>query len=386
MSSKRKSGCQRSNSNPSSPKSEHHHKLSVYRRCSTNFQELARISSDFRDAWQRLKEKRRHREGKDPTRSFSFSTHVDFAFNLSLTRVLLARDFGLLLPSFPEGHLVPPVCNRLNYVCWIRELLNSFQDEKESCLYSGDVSCKGIDIGTGVSCIYPLLLSSAKTCDQTLLFNNKWKFYATDIDPIIIKSARINVESNHLQEKIKVFNVGSDKHTSKGPLYMAVDAFVSDLSSESKSSNACDPLLDFMMTNPPFYSSKDEAFSNRKGDNRCRTDMSEGEGIYELGGELGFVKEIFKDSQLLGNKILWYSSMLGKKTNALALEKFIRSTGLEWCNVKTTTFLQGKTTRWGVSWTFITISDRAKGKRKISGNTLCSIKTVSQENRTHCIY
>ena len=345
-------------------KVEPHHEFSIYRTQPIDFKELAVLSTEFKEAWRRLKEQRLEKERrKSSNESFCFSTHVDFSFNLSLTRSLLLRDFGLVLPNFPEGHLVPPVCNRLNYVCWIRELLNLFQENNTSNLDDGDVSCRGLDIGTGVSCIYPLLLASARNQNKRLLFCKKWIFHATDIDPESIASAQENVEKNNLSNRIKLSCVSNENNSSKGPLQMAIDAFMLEISSLCDINDDCCVLYDFMMTNPPFYSNETEAFGQRKGDNRSRTDMSSLEGIYDQGGELGFVKAIFKDSVHLGNKIRWYSSMFGRKANAIAMEKFIRDTGLEWCNVKTTAFVQGKTTRWGLAWTHIIMKPRSKGKK-----------------------
>jgi hypothetical protein len=42
----------------------------------------------------------------------------------ALTQALLAEDFGISGWSIPLGRLVPAVPNRLNYVLWIRDLLD----------------------------------------------------------------------------------------------------------------------------------------------------------------------------------------------------------------------------------------------------------------------
>ena len=56
--------------------------------------------------------------------------------------------------------------NRLNYICWIKDLLQLDHPGLN------DETVRGIDIGTGASLIYPLLGSKVYG----------WSFTATDID------------------------------------------------------------------------------------------------------------------------------------------------------------------------------------------------------------
>lgn len=87
---------------------------------------------------------------------------------MQLTKTLLLADFGLKidLPDDrlcpPVGHLLPcsrthlltlkQVPNRHSYILWLKGLLDS--SSYESPL---DRRVYGLDIGTGASCIYPLL-------------------------------------------------------------------------------------------------------------------------------------------------------------------------------------------------------------------------------------
>ena len=74
---------------------------------------------------------------------------------------------------------------RLNYILWIEDLL-SICDHRDSIF--------GIDIGTGSSCIYPLLASQ----------KNAWNMLATDIVPESVAIARNNVKINsHLEPLIQ---------------------------------------------------------------------------------------------------------------------------------------------------------------------------------------
>ena len=217
--------------------------------------------------------------------STTFSTQITHNFNVSLTRALLNEHFQLQLPSLPEGHLCPPLPNRANYICWLNELIErseqdlykfftvSSHDDASNAnndAYDIDANsnnghewqCQGIDIGTGVSAIYPILLttklfvkskSNSSSCDdeeETCLDEEvkggrqkqQWKFLATDIDPIAISSARTNIQANNLEDQICVVQVKNDEdeiaHSSskmsgksekimeqprKGPLFAAMD-------------------------------------------------------------------------------------------------------------------------------------------------------------------
>ncbi|PQE20550.1 DUF890 domain protein [Rutstroemia sp. NJR-2017a BBW] len=110
-----------------------------------------------------------------------------------LTISLLKRDFGLKL-ELPDDRLCPPVPNRLNYILWIQALLDT-SSRSFSEIYEPERGVHGLDIGTGASCIYPLL-----GCAQ----RGAWKFTATDIDDKSLTFARRNVEINGLDDRIHV--------------------------------------------------------------------------------------------------------------------------------------------------------------------------------------
>ena len=76
--------------------------------------------------------------------------------------------------------LIPTVPLRLNYILWIEDLIN------KKC----DVT--GIDIGTGATCVYPLLAAK----------KNNWKFLATEADEMSFTWAKHNVDRNSLQKEI----------------------------------------------------------------------------------------------------------------------------------------------------------------------------------------
>ena len=163
----------------------------------------------------------------------------------------------------------------------------------------------------------------------------------------------------------------------------------SQSSNASTADNICTPIdtshlvltsFDFVMTNPPFYETEEEATLPRAGDLRERTDMTLQESVYPNGGEVGFVLDMVRDSFYLRDCITWFSSMLGKKASMLEIEKELKSLGFDRGSLRTTEFVQGKTIRWGIAWTFRKVALRSLGKR------LCKLRVPTSVHIERTLY
>ena len=66
------------------------------------------------------------------------------------------------------------------------------------------------------------------------------------------------------------------------------------------------------------------------------------------GGELAFVATFILDSLQLRERVVWYSSLLGKKASLKALVRLLKAEGIS--NIRSTSFVQGHTRRWGLAW------------------------------------
>lgn len=389
-----------------------------------NFVELSKQYPDFKLAWRNLKERReRKRNDSDgEIRQECFSTNVDFDFNLALSRALLHKHFHLTLPSMPRGHLCPPIPNRFLYVLWVRELVqqchasnNNYFDEAKEHYGSTTkpLHRRGMDLGIGVSAIYPLLLSTKNFTDSVGKYGNNehdktWTFFGTDVDPYSIQCAQKNISANNLEDKINISLVPQ----SPSPSINHSNETKTDDSSCTDHSHTCGPILnamrmarstmgtddgnisksrtphnlgekkedikiaapqdwvcfDFCMTNPPFYSTIEEGTALRCGDARSRTDMTLQEGVYPNGGEIGFIKDMICDSFYFRDCITWFTSMVGRKSSLLAIHAELKKF-LEIGSIRTTEFVQGKTTRWGIAWTFRNVSKRSLATKVIGGLT-----------------
>ncbi|KAA8571224.1 hypothetical protein EYC84_000557 [Monilinia fructicola] len=235
------------------------------------------------------------REDSDFGKLLNSSGQLDFSDPKSvqqLTKSLLKRDFGLKL-ILPDDRLCPPVPNRLNYILWLQDLVDTSSDTYTDS-HSLDRQVHGLDIGTGASCIYPLL-----GCTQHPL----WKFTGT------------------------------------GPL-IPLDEI------------GCDS-LDFTLCNPPFYSSAEDLASSASLKQRPPFTACTGSATEMVceGGEVSFVSRMIDESLKLRDRVQWYTSMLGKFSSLSKIIEQLKENKVD--NYAVTEFVQGsRTRRWAVAWSF----------------------------------
>ncbi|KAM4566839.1 RNA N(6)-adenosine-methyltransferase mettl16 [Odontesthes bonariensis] len=248
----------------------------------------------------------------------------------ALTCTLLKEDFGLTI-QIPLERLIPTVPLRLNYIHWVEDLIDGQKQPR-----------RGIDIGTGASCIYPLLGATM----------NGWFFLATEVDDICFDYAKKNVEQNNLSDLVKVVKVPQKT--------LLMDALKEET----------EIVYDFCMCNPPFFANQLEAKGvNSRNSRRPPPSSVNTGGVTEImaeGGELEFVKRIIHDSLQLKKRLRWYSCMLGKKCSLAPLKEELRKQGVP--KVTHTEFYQGRTMRWALAWSFyddVTVPSPPSKKRKL---------------------
>ncbi|VDI68941.1 methyltransferase [Mytilus galloprovincialis] len=269
-----------------------------------------------------------------------------------LSTTLMKEDFGLDV-VLPPDRLVPTIPLRLNYILWIEDIL------KDSSI-KGDIS--GIDVGTGGSCVYPLL--SARM--------NKWRFLATELDDTNFTCAVKNVERNQMTNLIQVQKVEKD--------VVLLDVLETSAATYT-----------FCMCNPPFFMDNLEAqgITNTRSDDRPEphsvNTASPTESV-AFGGEVEFVKKMIHESLELKTKVRVYTSMVGKKTSLSPLKEELRK--LKILNFSTIEFCQGKTMRWGLGWSFdenikfpIKCEDKKSNETKISMVLTAYQNTWSNQRR-----
>ncbi|KAI0223053.1 RNA N6-adenosine-methyltransferase mettl16 [Lamellibrachia satsuma] len=278
---------------------------------------------------------------KHTTQDSKEHVHVDFKkpeCMRALSWALLKEDFGLDV-EMPLNRLIPTVPLRLNYILWIEDLLAQRRD-----------GVKGIDIGTGASCVYPCQELGHPVC----ILANNWGILCELGHPVCILCwLPRRTRGSSWQPKQTTSTRSMQDATWRG-----MDCNM--LFKVSPHTKLCGAVsngdrYDFCMCNPPFFGSNLEAWgmltsrSDDRPEPKSVSTASPQESIV-TGGEVEFVKQIILDSLELKNKIRIYTTMLGKKSSLAPLKAELHKHGIS--KFGTTELCQGRTMRWALGWTF----------------------------------
>eukprot|EP00624_Nannochloropsis_granulata_P002985 evm.model.NODE_25191_length_8596_cov_20.292229.1 len=250
----------------------------------------------------------------------------------ALTRTLLQHDFQLEW-DIPLERLCPPVPNRLNYICWVEDLLRLGRTSIADADADNKGMVRGLDVGTGASAIYPLL--------GCKVYN--WNFLATDIDSAALEAAWANVLRNKLEDRIKLklvprINYSTDVFSKTTAVAAVAAAPLGPIRMALEGEDEKATQLDFVMCNPPFFGSLEEIHAGSADKDGSSDISSSNEGplaapqtphgcvdeVITPGGELSFVTAMVRDSLVLREKVEWYTSMVGKKSSLRKLLGVLR--------------------------------------------------------------
>ena len=115
---------------------------------------------------------------------------------LALNKAILIHHYKLADWNIPDGYLCPPIPSRADYIHHLNDVLKTETDSN---------SIKGLDIGTGANCIYPILGAQ--------IYN--WQMVGADINEVSIGSAKSNVAMNKLSHKIEIRHQNDNAHIFK---------------------------------------------------------------------------------------------------------------------------------------------------------------------------
>jgi 23S rRNA (adenine1618-N6)-methyltransferase len=225
----------------------------------------------------------------------------------SLNKAMLLADFKLEDYDLPMGYLIPPVPGRLDYLLHMQDFLS------EKLNNSKDTQLRGLDIGAGANGIYCILGAQH--------FN--WKMVGIESDLNAISIANINIQkTKELQDKVKILHQENKSFLFKNIIKV-------------------DDKFDFLVCNPPFHNSKEEAIKgtlrklNNLGDKTKKKKFSlnfEGQAneLWCNGGEILFIKRLIKESAGFKDQIKIFSTLVAKKTSLPTIEKQLNKVKAEY--------------------------------------------------------
>lgn len=255
------------------------------------------------------------------------TTTVDFANPVVvklLNKALLKTYYKIDYWEFPDEHLCPPIPGRVDYIHHLKDLLNL------------DISAKVLDIGTGATCIFPLLGFKA--------YN--WQFVASDVDALALKNAQKIIDKNSLSTTIELRFQPNKSHILKS-IIKSTDSFT------------------MSMCNPPFYKNEQDAIDSTirklkglKKDSKIpvRNFSGTGNELWYEGGEKAFLHNYLYESSLFKTNCFWYTSLVSNKDLVKSMQKSLKKLGA--IQVKIINMQQGNKISRVVAWTFLTTAQR----------------------------
>ena len=254
---------------------------------------------------------------------------IDFSSSkgvYALNKAMLLSDFRLEDYFLPKGYLIPPVPGRLDYLLYLRDFISKKFNINQNRQLSG------LDIGCGANGIYCILGSQ--------YFN--WKMEGIDSNEKAIEIVSNNIKNTkELQKNVKI-------------------RFQENKSFLFK--NIIQPYkkFDFVVCNPPFHSSKEEAIkgsirkiNNIGEDSFNKSELSlnfEGQAneLWCNGGEILFIKRLIKESVACKDQIKVFSSIVSKSDSLPKIEKQLKKNKADFNIINTT--IGNKKNRYLIWW------------------------------------
>ncbi|KAI8909622.1 ribosomal RNA large subunit methyltransferase F-like protein [Gorgonomyces haynaldii] len=250
----------------------------------------------------------------------AFARHVKWTSrgpkaNLKDPQVLRDLSIAYLWTEFhirleiPLDSLIPAVTNRLDYILHLEDMVPK--------------KARGIDLGTGCSCIYPLLGLSR---------NPDWWFLALEIEQRSVEFAQDNVTRNKLE----------------GSIVVKRNTFDTLLPPE-----LVDGEFDFVMCNPPFYRDKQDMKSKKRAKQHAGAYSGTDNELFVKGGELDFLNKLILESIGLYESIRHFTILLGVKGHVETGMEILKNLALQnnlKCVHESITIDVGSTCRWMLHW------------------------------------
>jgi 23S rRNA (adenine1618-N6)-methyltransferase len=255
----------------------------------------------------------------------------------ALNQALLKYHYYVNQWDIPQGYLCPPIPGRVDYIHYLADLLSQTLSAPS---VKNQISV--LDIGTGASCIYPILGQR----------EYQWRFTCSDIDPIAIKVAQQNVSSDKRLKKSITCKLQTE----------STQVFSGIVQSDDR--------YELTMCNPPFHRSLAEATkgslrkvknlaANKKDtktplSNEKTVPLNFGGQNAELwcpGGEVSFINNMIKESKGYQNQVLWFTCLVSKKDHISQLKLTLKKSNAK--QVKVVNMAQGQKISRFIAWSYL---------------------------------
>ena len=264
---------------------------------------------------------------------------IDFSNALSvkaLNLALLKSDYHVAFWDIPDGYLCPAIPGRVDYIHHLYDLLMT----SPKALQVNKKPVKVLDIGTGASCIYPILGQR----------EYGWHFVASDIDPISIKVAKQIVSADKTLKSAITCRLQPNKN------HIFHDIITKD------------EFYHLSVCNPPFHRSLAEASqgTKRKWKNLNKDKSTTKSQIKSLnfggqkaelwcqGGELAFIGKMIKESKAYQKQVFWFTCLVSKKEHLSKLKLALKKSQVS--QIKIIKMAQGQKMSRFIAWSFFDVS------------------------------
>lgn len=247
-----------------------------------------------------------------------------------LNHALLEHTYGVRGWQLPEGHLCPAIPGRADYLHHCADLLATCNGGT----IPRDTGVRVCDIGTGASCIYPLIGRH----------EYGWRFLASDISPEAVAAAKRILQANAaLGAAIEVRLQAQPAQIFAG-LWQAGENF------------------DLVLCNPPFHASAAEAQAGTErkwrnlgkapaGPGGTRNFGGQAAELWCPGGEVGFIARMITESVQVQTRCLWFTALVAQAAHLPALKA--RLSGSKVAEHRVIDMTQGQKRSRILAWTFL---------------------------------
>ena len=257
-----------------------------------------------------------------------------------LNKAILHYYYGIVYWDFPDTNLCPPIPGRADYIHYLADLISEYNFGRTP--EGSKIKC--LDIGTGASCIYPIL--------GVTEYN--WRFIVTDIDLKSIDSAKKIISSNP-----------SLKSNIECRVQKSITSIFNGILNTSE-------FIDITLCNPPFHESIESALkenqrkvknlSGKINDETQRNFSGNSNELVYEGGELNFISKIICESKIFAKNCFWFTTLVAKQANLKGIYKLLNKEKAT--EVKTIKMGTGNKVSRIVVWTFLSKEQQNEWREK----------------------